>query len=157
MFIEYARQTFEKNIPENEVLAIDGKTIKRSEYAPEGEDKKPHKVAHVVSAWSHSLGVCFGQVKTEEKSNEITAIPELLDLLYVKGMIVTIDALGCQKKITDKITEKKADYLISLKGNQKATYDEVKEVFEHSFEQKHCEYYKIKHVQYDNEIGHGRI
>ena len=102
---------------------------------------------------SHSLGVCFGQVKTEEKSNEITAIPELLDLLYVKGMIVTIDAMGCQKKITDKITEKKADYLISLKGNQKATYDEVKEVFEHSFDQKHCEYYKIRHVQYDNEIG----
>ena len=157
VFIEYARQTFGKNIPENEVLAIDGKTIKRSEYAPEGEDKKPHKAAHVVSAWSHSLGVCFGQVKTEEKSNEITAIPELLDLLYVKGMIVTIDAMGCQKKITDKITEKKADYLISLKGNQKATYDEVKEVFEHSFDQKHCEYYKIKYVQYDNEIGHGRI
>ena len=55
--------------------------------------------------------------------------------------------------IIDKITEKKADYLISLKGNQKATYDEVKEVFEHSFDQKHCEYYKIRHVQYDNEIG----
>ena len=54
--------------------------------------------------------------------------------------------LGCQKKITDKITEKKADYLILLKGNQKATYDEVKEVFEHSFDQKHCEYYKIIHV-----------
>ena len=99
-----------------------------------------------MSAWSHSLGVCFGQVKTEEKSNEITAIPELLDLLYVKGMIVTIDAMGCQKKITDKITEKKADYLISLKRNQKATYDEVKEVFEHSFDQKYCEYYKIRHV-----------
>ena len=157
VFIEYARQTFGKNIPENEVLAIDGKTIKRSEYVPEGQDKKPHKAAHVVSAWSHSLGVCFGQVKTEEKSNEITAIPELLDLLYVKGMIVTIDAMGCQKKITDKITEKKADYLISLKGNQKTIHDEVKEVFEHSFDQKHCEYYKIRHVQYDNEIGHGRI
>ena len=98
VFIEYARQTFGKNIPENEVLAIDGKTIKRSEYAPEGEDKKPHKAAHVVSAWSHSLGVCFGQVKTEEKSNEITAIPELLDLLYVKGMIVTIDAFGMSKE-----------------------------------------------------------
>ena len=157
VFIDYARQTFGKNIPENEVLAIDGKTIKRSEYVPEGQDKKPHKAAHVVSAWSHSLGVCFGQVKTEEKSNEITAIPELLELLYVKGMIVTIDAMGCQKKITDKITEKKADYLISLKGNQKTTYDEVKEVFEHSSDQKHCEYYKIKHVQYNNEIGHGRI
>ena len=73
---------------------------------------------------SHSLGVCFGQVKTEEKSNEITAIPELLDLLHVKGMIVTIDAMGCQKKITKKITEKEADYLISIKGNQKTMYKE---------------------------------
>ena len=67
---------------------------------------------------SHSLGVCFGQVKTEEKSNEITAIPELLDLLELKGMIVTIDAMGCQKKIVEKIVEKKAEYVISLKGNQ---------------------------------------
>ena len=73
---------------------------------------------------SHSLGVCFGQVKTEEKSNEITAIPELLELLYLKGMIVTIDAMGCQKKITDKIAEKYADYVISLKGNQKTIHDE---------------------------------
>ena len=67
---------------------------------------------------SHSLGVCFGQVKTEEKSNEITAIPELLDLLDLKGMIVTIDAMGCQKKIVEKIAEKEAEYVISLKGNQ---------------------------------------
>ena len=157
VFIDYARQTFGKNIPKNEVLAIDGKTIKRSEYITESKDKKSHKVAHVVSAWSHSLGICFGQVKTEEKSNEITAIPELLDLLHVKGMIVTIDAMGCQKKITKKITEKEADYLISIKGNQKTMYNEVKEFFEYSLEQNHCEYYKIKHVQYDNEIGHGRI
>ena len=157
VFIEYARQTFGNNIPENEVLAIDGKTIKRSEYTPEGKDKKPHKAAHVVSAWSHSLGVCFGQVKTEEKSNEITAIPELLELLYLKGMIVTIDAMGCQKKITDKISEKCADYVISLKGNQKTIHDEVKEVFEHTLDQGYCEAYKIKHVEYDTEIGHGRI
>ena len=67
---------------------------------------------------SHSLGVCFGQVKTEEKSNEITAIPELLELLDLKGMIVTIDAMGCQKKIVEKIAEKEAEYVISLKGNQ---------------------------------------
>ena len=67
---------------------------------------------------SHSLGVCFGQVKTEEKSNEITAIPELLDMLDLKGMIITIDAMGCQKKIVEKIAEKEAEYVISLKGNQ---------------------------------------
>ena len=106
---------------------------------------------------SHSLGVCFGQVKTEEKSNEITAIPELLELLYLKGMIVTIDAMGCQKKITGKISEKCADYVISLKGNQKTIHDEVKEVFDHTLDQGYCEAYKIKHVEYDTEIGHGRI
>ena len=106
---------------------------------------------------SHSLGVCFGQVKTEEKSNEITAIPELLELLYLKGMIVTIDVMGCQKKITDKISEKCADYVISLKGNQKTIHDEVKEVFDHTLDQGYCEAYKIKHVEYDTEIGHGRI
>ena len=106
---------------------------------------------------SHSLGVCFGQVKTEEKSNEITAIPELLELLYLKGMIVTIDAMGCQKKITDKIAEKCADYVISLKENQKTIHDEVKEVFDHTLDQGYCEVYKIKQVEYDTEIGHGRI
>ena len=78
---------------------------------------------------SHSLGVCFGQVKTEEKSNKITAIPELLDLLDLKGMIVTIDAMGCQKKIVEKIAEKKAEYVISLKGNQQSIHRDVKEFF----------------------------
>ena len=66
VFIEYAREVFGKNSAENEVVAIDGKTIRRSEYAPTGEDKKPHKAAHVVSAWAYSLGVCFGQVETED-------------------------------------------------------------------------------------------
>lgn len=99
--LEYARETFGKHIAENEVVAIDGKTIRRPEYVPTGENKRAHKAAHVVSAWAHSLGVCFGQVKTEEKSNEITAIPELLDLLDLKGMIITIDAMGCQKKIVE--------------------------------------------------------
>ena len=64
----------------------------------------------MASAWATRLGVCFGQVKTYEKSNEITAIPELLELLSLKGMIVTIDAMGCQKKIAQKITEKHANY-----------------------------------------------
>ena len=63
----------------------------------------------------------------------------------------------CQKKITDKIAEKCADYVISLKGNQKTIHDEVKEVFDHTLDQGYCEAYKIKHVEYDTEIGHGRI
>ena len=69
VFIDYARETFGKKLAENEVLAIDGKTIRHSEYAPADENKTPHKAVHEVSAWSHSLGVCFGQVKTEAKSN----------------------------------------------------------------------------------------
>ncbi|WP_253728986.1 ISAs1 family transposase [Treponema sp. OMZ 857] len=97
VFIEYARETFGKHIAENEVVAIDGKLSGALNMYRQAKIK-PHKAAHVVSAWAHSLGVCFGQVKTEEKSNEITAIPELLDLLDLKGMIITIDAMGCQKK-----------------------------------------------------------
>ena len=157
VFIEYARESFGKNSAENEVAAIDGKTIRRSEYAPSGEDKMAHKAAHVVSAWEHSLGVCFGQVKTEEKSNEITAIPELLDLLELKGMSVTIDAMGCQKKIVEKIAEKEAEYVISLKGNQQSIHRDVKEFFEHPCDDAYCQYYNIQRGEYSIEIGHGRI
>ncbi len=104
VFCEYTKGIFKEQLPQQEIIAIDGKTIRRSESASQ-------KAAHVVSAFASSLGVCFGQVKTEEKSNEITAIPELLDLLNLKGVIVTIDAMGCQKKIAQKIIEKKSDYL----------------------------------------------
>lgn len=75
-----------------------------------------HKAIHMVSAWASRLGVCFRQVKTKEKSNEITAIPELLDLLDLKGVIVTIDAIGCQKKIAGKITEKKIRLRVLAQG-----------------------------------------
>ena len=109
------RETFGLQIPENEVIAIDGKTLRRSEYTNHNDESKSHKAAHVVSAFASSMEICFGQVKTEEKSNEITAIPQLLELLEIKGLIVTIDAMGCQKKIAEKIVEKKADSLFSLK------------------------------------------
>ena len=89
--------------------------------------KKRIKLLMLFRLRSHSLGVCFGQVKTEEKSNEITAISELPDLLELKGMIVTIDAMGCQKKIVEKIAEKEAEYVISLKGNQQSIHRDVKE------------------------------
>jgi hypothetical protein len=90
---------------------------------------KGKKGAHIVSAWADRLGIALAQVKVDEKSNEITAIPELLELMDLKGVIVTIDAMGCQKKIVEKITEKKSGYLISLKGNQPALHDDVKEFF----------------------------
>lgn len=138
-------------------MAIDGKTIRRSAYTPGDKAKKSHKACHVVSAWANSLGVCFGQVKTEEKSNEITAIAELLELLDIKGMIVTIDAMGCQKKITEKIAKKEGEYVISLKGNQGTIHNDVKEFFEQPFNERYNERYDIQHIECECEIGHGRI
>ncbi|WP_253728213.1 ISAs1 family transposase [Treponema sp. OMZ 857] len=138
------------------MVAIDGKLSGALNMYRQAKIK-PHKAAHVVSAWAHSLGVCFGQVKTEEKSNEITAIPELLDLLDLKGMIITIDAMGCQKKIVEKIAEKEAEYVISLKGNQQSIHRDVKEFFEHPCDGAYCQCYHIQRGEYTIEIGHGRI
>lgn len=92
-------------------IAIDGKTAKRSK--PVGG-----KALHLVSAFAHGLGLTLGQVRTAAKSNEITAIPELLDALLLKGCIVTIDAMGCQRAIAAKITGQEADYVLMVKNNQ---------------------------------------
>jgi len=108
-----------------QVVAIDGKTLRGS------YDTANSKAAlHLVSAWASESGVTLGQVKTEEKSNEITAIPELLDLLEIPGCIVTIDAMGCQKDIAEKIIDKNADYVLALKGNQKNLYEDVQKYFD---------------------------
>ena len=96
-----------------EIVAIDGKTLRRS--YQEGGAKAP---IHMISAFSSRQRLVLGQRKVADKSNEITAIPQLLDLLTVKGAIVTIDAMGCQKEIAKKIIEKEADYVLALKGNQ---------------------------------------
>ena len=96
-------------------------------------------------------------LKPPHESNEITAIPELLDLLDLKGMIITIDAMGCQKKIVEKIAEKKAEYVISLKGNQQSIHRDVKEFFEHPCDDAYCQCYHIQRGEYTIEIGHGRI
>lgn len=101
-------------VTNGEVIAIDGKTL-RSTY----DKGRRQGVIHMVSAFSSANQVVFGQVKTSEKSNEITAIPELLELLNVRGCLVTIDAMGCQKDIAKKIVQKEADYLLAVKGNQK--------------------------------------
>jgi predicted transposase YbfD/YdcC len=93
------------------VVAIDGKTVRRS------HDKDTSPI-HIVSAWAQENRMVLGQVKTDEKSNEITAIPELLRVLELEGCIVTIDAMGCQKAIAETIIEKGADYVLGLKGNQ---------------------------------------
>ena len=90
---------------------------------------------HVVSAWcSHNGGLVLGQLKTQSKSNEITAIPELLKLLAIKGCIVTIDAMGCQTHIVQQIIDQEGDYLLTLKRNQKKTYHAVTTYFHHQIE-----------------------
>ena len=158
VFIKYAKSVFGNKIKDGEVVAFDGKTECGSEYNPLTGDGTEHKAVHMVSAWASRLGVCFGQVKTDEKSNEITAIPELLELLDLKGVIVTADAMGCQKKIAEKITEKKSDYVLSLKGNQEKIHDDVKEFFTcHELDEKYCGRYKIQKYESELEIGHGRI
>ena len=155
--VKYTREVFGSKLPDKEVIAIDGKTIRNSEYTNFTDDEKSHKASHVVSAFASSMGICFGQVKTEEKSNEITAIPELLELLDLKGVIVTIDAMGCQKKIAEKITEKKSDYLFSLKGNQEKIHDDVKDLFNHELDEKYCRRYKIQSLSCGVEKDHGRV
>jgi predicted transposase YbfD/YdcC len=101
------------------VVAIDGKRARRTK----DKDKKP---LHVVSAFSHTYQLVLGQLACEEKSNEITAIPKLLDLLEIRGCIVTIDAMGTQTKIAEKIVSKGADYCLSLKENQGSLYEDIK-------------------------------
>ena len=103
-------------------LAVDGKTIRGS---GDGEDGP----IHMVSAFATECGLVLGQVKVSDKSNEITAIPELLDSLLIRGYLVTIDAMGCQNEIAAKILEKKADYLLAVKGNQPSLQGVLQERF----------------------------
>ena len=108
-----------------DVVAIDGKTLRQS------HDRKNNKKAiHMVSAWSSANQVVLGQVKTDDKSNEITAIPELLKALELKGCIVTIDAMGCQKAIAKHIVEAEGDYVLALKGNQSTLSKQVENTFQ---------------------------
>jgi predicted transposase YbfD/YdcC len=100
-----------------EVIAIDGKTSRRS--------IGPSAPIHMISAFAARQGLVLGQVKVAEKSNEIIAIPKLLDRLAIEGAIVTIDAMGCQRDIAQKIIDKKADYVLALKGNQGTLRDDV--------------------------------
>jgi len=108
------------NIQAGELIAVDGKTVRGSYDRYHGKE-----AIHMVSAWATQLQVVLGQVKTDDKSNEITAIPELLRLLELKGAIVSIDAAGCNKQIAGQIIKAKADYLLALKGNQQNLYEQV--------------------------------
>ena len=118
LWIDQVRQSLQ-----GEVVAVDGKALK-SVPTPNGS------TPYVVSAWASAQELVIGQVRTDEKSNEIKAIPQLLDLLRIKGAIVTIDAAGCQKAIVAKIVEKGADYVIGLKGNQPTMLEEMSLMFD---------------------------
>jgi predicted transposase YbfD/YdcC len=102
-----------------EIVALDGKALRRA--MDQGQT-----VNYVVSAWAQSNGLVLGQLKVADKSNEITAVPELLRVLELSGCIVTIDAMGCQKKIAREIIEADADYVLALKGNQEKVHEEIK-------------------------------
>ena len=104
------------------IICIDGKTMR-------GNKRNEEKPSHIVSAWSKEDGYCLGQKAVEEKSNEITAIPDLLDKIQIAGQVVTIDAMGTQTAIAEKIKSKRADYVLGLKGNQSTLHENVKEYF----------------------------
>lgn len=101
------------------IICIDGKTMRSNK-------RKDGKPSHIITAWSREDGFSLGQKAVDEKSNEITAIPELLDKIQIKGQIITVDAMGTQKAIAEKIRKKRADYVLALKGNQSGLYEDVK-------------------------------
>lgn len=111
-------QSLRTAVPQ-EIVALDGKALRRALRAD-------HSIQYVVSAWAESNRLVLGQWKVADKSNEITAVPELLRVLELSGCIVTIDAMGCQKKIAQEIIEADADYVLALKGNHETVHEEVK-------------------------------
>ena len=133
--------------PEGKVnhIALDGKTIRRS--YDKGANKKS---IHVISAWASENGLVLGQLKVDDKSNEITAIPELLDTLDIKKTTVSIDAMGCQKEIARKIKENGGDYFLAVKANQNTLYEDIRAFFE-GLSEEECESYQ------EITSGHGRV
>lgn len=140
-FIDWIASLSQQSI--GDIVSIDGKRMRGS------YDKDDNKAAiHMVSAFASELGICLGQLATDQKSNEITAIPQLLEMLTLKGAIVTTDAMGCQRAISEKILEKEADYILQVKGNQEGLLEQIKKVFAITAPSS-C---NTRH-----DIGHGRI
>lgn len=140
----------DKGPPDEERIAIDGKTLRHSFDTANGK-----AAIHMVSAWASKARLTLGQVKVEDKSNEITAIPKLLDLLDIAGCLVTIDAMGCQKSIAEKIHHKEAVYVLALKNNQPNLFEDVRLFVEHAQQQKFEGY--VKRTYTTLEKDHGRI
>jgi predicted transposase YbfD/YdcC len=147
-FLEWVRSAYE--ITKGQVVAIDGKLSRGS------RDPRAGKSAiNMVSAWASENRLVLGQVKTDEKSNEITAIPELLNMLEIQGCIVTIDAIGCQTEIAKKIVEKQADYVLAVKGNQGNLYEDLVGYFDWALADKFNETSYTSDETIDGD--HGRI
>jgi len=121
-------QSVRQAVPQ-EIVALDGKALRRAL-------NKDQSIQYVVSAWAENNGLVLGQLKVADKSNEITAVPELLRALELSGCIVTVDAMGCQKKIAQEIVEADADYVLALKGNQEKVHEEVKSFLDATVEEK---------------------
>lgn len=132
-------------ITKGQVIAIDGKTLRRSH-----DNSKNKKAIHMISAWAASNNVVLGQLKTADKSNEVTAIPYLLRMLDISGCIITIDAMGTQKKIAQTIIENGADYVLALKENHKTLYSNTSAFFEDMHDQPISSHQTI-------DADHGRI
>lgn len=147
-FMQWAGQLVQSS--GGQLIAIDGKTLRRS------FDAANNKAAiHMVSAWSTTNALTLGQLTTDAKSNEITAIPKLLELLDLKGATVTIDAMGCQKNIAQQIVEQGGDYLLQVKANHKTLHEEVKLLFD---EADNAGFEGMSHARHETiEKDHGRI
>ena len=133
-----------------EVIALDGKQMRGAKDVPLGKEG-----IYRVSAWAADQSIVLGQRKVDEKSNEITAIPELLDVLAIEGCVVTIDAMGCQTQIAEKIIDQQADYMLAVKGNQGTLVDDIADLFA-GFEQAHWQDVVHDYHKTVNK-GHGRL
>jgi predicted transposase YbfD/YdcC len=142
LFVQWANSLKDKNI-DLELIAIDGKTVRGPKDTFHGQSP-----IHLVNAWAGHNGLVLGQCKSDGKSNEITTIPLLLEILDIEGGIVTIDAMGAQTKIAEEIVKGKGDYILALKGNQKELREEVESIFRVQ---------KPEAVSEATEKGHGRI
>jgi predicted transposase YbfD/YdcC len=139
-----------QNVTEGELLNIDGKTLRGAK-----EVGKSRSLIHMVSVWSASQHLVLGQMKVSEKSNEITAIPPLLEMLAIRGCLVSIDAMGCQTEIAKTIVEQGADYVLALKGNQGDLHNDVSQLFTSARKQN---FRNIEHQFHSTvSFGHGRM
>ena len=135
-------------------IAVDGKTICAASNNRLNQEDTAEGKLHIISAWVREDGITLGQSKTDEKSNEITAIPKMLDTLDIKGSTVTIDAMGCQADIAEKIIEREANYVLALKKNQPSLYESVEEYFKWARTEP-IEKKQLKEYSYE-EHEHGR-